>query len=180
MKNWNIKDYTYVAITAILMFIASGIFGAIAFLYSTPFFFVADFAYSFPHAVLIVICYLLIRKFPVWTYASTVEGILDCVVMGWSPIWLPLYVLEGLFADIFLRFSKGYENPTLKHCIVAVLIYEIICLLITWPTFIYVFKMHYPAYIIAGSCISGIVWAILGAFVGYKLYPRIAEAVKAY
>lgn len=179
-EGWTTKDYTYVVVFATLLFISSAVFGALAFLYSTPFFFVADFAYAFPHALLLTICYLLIRKFPIWTYVSSVEGIISCLALGWNLMWLPLYVLQGLIPDIYLKYTKGYENTKLRHSIIAALIYETVALTITWPIFLYVFRLHYPTWIVMGSIISGYVWIIIGAVTGYRLTPQVKVALKAY
>ncbi len=176
---WTIRDYTYVATFAVLSFISSMVFGILAFLYYTPLFFIGDFAYSFPHALLIVICYLLVCKFPVWTYVSTVEGVIDCIVLGWSPIWLPLYVFQGLIPDLVLKFTGGYENPKLRHSIAAALIYGVIMVTVTWLTFLYVYKLYYPLWLICGSVVSCLIWITLGAITGHKLTPRVKEALKA-
>lgn len=179
-KDWSTREYAYVVVFAVLLLVSSAIFGVLAFLYLTPFFSIADFAYAFPHALLIVICYLLIRKFPVWTYVSTVEGIINCIALGWGPIWLPLYVLQGIIPDLYLKYAKGYENPKLRHCIVAALIYGVIMLTITWLVFLYVYKLHYPIWLIGGSMISCFIWITLGAITGYRVAPRVKEALKAY
>ena len=176
-KRWRIRDHVYVVVTACILCGISGLFGVLSFLYATPLFFIADFVYTYPHVLLMVLCALIVRKFPVCTYVSIIEGILSGLILGWGFLWLPIYLIQGLVMDLYLRSTRAYDYPKLIHYTIAGTLYTIIVYCLTWFMFLYVLGMRYPLYLICGSFACGLTFGILGALSGFRIAPKVIEAL---